>query len=208
MEFHHFDAEYVQKLASGDHATETHFSAYFGKFILTKLRARKISVEMAEDISQETLLRVLKSLKTGSGVSQPERFGAYVNSVSHNVMLEFLHKQARHPQASEDAPEQIDGGTRIDVTLVTDERKKLVAEVLGELPEKDRQILRMVFFDEADRREIADTFKVDPDYLRVLVHRAKSKFQAAYTRRDRGFQSAGALVLLFYVIGRKLTMVW
>src|ERR1700677_1932857 len=91
VEFHLFDAEYVRKLTAGDSATESHFSAYFGKFIIAKLRARKISLEMAEDICQETMLRVFKSLRKGAGVAQPERFGAFVNAVSNNVLLEFAH---------------------------------------------------------------------------------------------------------------------
>lgn len=208
VEFHLFDAEYVGKLAEGDPATESHFSAYFGKFIMTKLRARKLSTEMAEDIRQETLLRVLKALRQGTGVSQPERFGAYVNAVSNNVMLEFMHKQSRHPLMDDDAPEPVDKTVSIDVTLVTEERKRLVAAVLAELPSKDREILRMVFFEEADRRLIAETFKVAPDYLRVLLHRAKSKFQAAYARRDRNLSRAVALFFLCNAIVLKLTIKW
>jgi RNA polymerase sigma-70 factor (ECF subfamily) len=184
VEFHLFDSEYVRKLADGDPSTESHFSAYFGRFILTKLRARKVSREMAEDIRQETLLRVLKSLRQGSGVSQPERFGAFVNAVSNNVLLEFLHKDSRHPPVEGDTPEMPDSAVNIDVTLVTEERKRMVAEILDELPPKDRKILRMVFFEEADRQSIAEIFEVEPDYLRVLLHRAKSKFMAAYVRRD------------------------
>lgn len=196
VEFHLFDAEYVRKLTSGDAAIESHFSAYFGKFILAKLRARKVSMEMAEDICQETMLRVLKSLRKGTGVSQPERFGAFVNAVSNNVLLEFAHKESRHSPVEEDTPEPVDSGDQIDVTLVTEERKKVVREALDELGPKDREILRMVFFEEADRQVIADTFKVDPDYLRVLLHRAKSRFQAAYVRKDRGKQRFVALLMI------------
>src|SRR5580658_3605405 len=122
VEFHLFDAEYVQKLADGDTATESHFSAYFERFILAKMRARKVSVEMAEDVCQETLLRVLKSLRQGSGVAQPERFGAFVNAVSNNVLLEFAHKESRHQPVEEDTPEPVDGGVHIDMALVTEER--------------------------------------------------------------------------------------
>ena len=118
VEFHLFDAEYVRKLSECDPATESHFSAYFGRFILTKLRARRVSRELAEDIQQETLLRVLKSLRQGSGVSQPERFGAFVNAVSNNVLLEFQHKDSRHPPVEGDAPEMPDSAANIDVTLV------------------------------------------------------------------------------------------
>jgi RNA polymerase sigma-70 factor (ECF subfamily) len=206
VEFHLFDAEYVRKLTSGDAATESHFSAYFGKFILTKLRARRVSTEMAEDICQETMLRVLKKLRLGEGVSQPERFGAFVNSVCNNVLLEFLHKESRHPPVEEDTPEPVDCGVHIDVALVTAERKKLVLDVLNELPAKDRQILRMVFFEEADRHLIAETFKVDPDYLRVLLHRAKSKFHTAYARKDRTVQRIVALFILCNAVALKFTI--
>lgn len=207
MEFHLFDSEYVRKLTNGDPSTESHFSAYFGRFILTKLRSRKVSTEKAEDVRQETLLRVLKALRQGSGISQPERFGAFVNAVCNNVFLEFQHKDSRHPLLDEDAPEVADGAMNIDVTLVTEERKRMVAEVLAELPPKDREILRMVFYEEADRNSIARAFKVEPDYLRVLLHRAKSRFQTAFSRRDRdrAFQRAVILLISCNAVVLKLT---
>jgi RNA polymerase sigma-70 factor (ECF subfamily) len=206
VEFHLFDAEYVRKLTSGDAATESHFSAYFGKFILAKMRARRISAEMAEDVCQETLLRVLKSLRQGPGVTQPERFGGFVNAVCNNVLLEFVHKESRHRPVEEDTPEPVDGGVHIDMALVTEERKKLVLEALDELPAKDREILRMVFFEEADRERIAQAFEVDTDYLRVLLHRAKSRFYTAYVRKDRGAQRFVALLILCNVAVLKLTI--
>jgi RNA polymerase sigma-70 factor, ECF subfamily len=206
VEFHLFDAEYVRKLADGDPATESHFSAYFEKFILTKMRTRKVSVEMAEDVCQETLLRVLKSLRQGSGVSQPERFGAFVNSVSNNVFLELTHKQSRHVLVDEDTPEPVDKTAGAETKLITEERKQMVAAVLEELSPKEREILRLVFFEEADRLQISEQFQVDPDYLRVLLHRAKSKFLLAYTRRQRAFQRAGVLFFLCNVMVLKITM--
>jgi RNA polymerase sigma factor (sigma-70 family) len=205
VEFHLFDAEYVRKLAEGDPATESHFSAYFAKFILTKMRARKVSVEMAEDVCQETLLRVLKSLRQGSGVSQPERFGAFVNAVSNNVLLELTHKQSRHALIDEDTPEPVDKGAGAESKLITEERKQLVAAVLDELLPKEREILRLVFFEEADRHKISEQFQVDPDYLRVLLHRAKSKFQVAYMRRERKFRPAVALFFLCNALVLKIT---
>jgi len=206
VEFHLFDAEYVRKLADGDPATESHFSAYFEKFILTKMRARRVPVDMAEDVCQETMLRVLKSLRQGSGVSQPERFGAFVNAVSNNVFLELTHKQSRHTLVDEDTPEPVDKTAGAESKLITEERKQMVAAVLEELLPKEREILRLVFFEEVNRHQISERFQVDPDYLRVLLHRAKSKFQLAYTRRQRAFQRAGVLFILCNVIVLKITM--
>jgi RNA polymerase sigma-70 factor, ECF subfamily len=185
LEFHTFDASYVKRLAEGDPATESHFSGYFRRFIALKLSARRVSPGLAEDVQQETMLRVLKALRQGSGVSQPERFGAYVNSVCNNVWLEFLHKENRQPSALENSPEPVDDRVDMDASLVTEERKRIVAEVLDGLRSKDREILRLVFFEDANRDEICKKLGVGAEYLRVLLHRAKEKFAHAYLQKRR-----------------------
>jgi RNA polymerase sigma-70 factor, ECF subfamily len=184
LEFHTFDASYVQRLTEGDPATESHFSLYFRKFISLKLNARRLSVSMAEDIQQETMLRVLKALRKGSGVSQPERFGAFVNSVCNNVMLEFLHKESRQPSGVENPPEMADERVDMFASLVNQQRKQMVGQVLDGLASKDREILRLVFFEEAEREEVCKKLGVRSEYLRVLLHRAKEKFAAAYLRKS------------------------
>lgn len=189
VEFFLFDAAYVNRLAAGDPATEAHFSGYFARFLTLKLRARRLSPQLAEDVRQETLFRVLKALRQGSGVTQPERFGAFVNSVCNNVLMEFLQKEGKHPPAPENSPEPADDRVDIDGSLISEQSKRLVAEVLDGLATKDREILRLVFFEEADRGDICRKLGVEADYLRVLLHRAKSRFEQAYLRRRPAGQS-------------------
>jgi len=192
LEFHTFDASYVKLLTEGDPTTESHFSAYFRTFISLKLGARRIAPPLAEDILQETMLRVLKALRQGSGVSQPERFGAFVNAVCNNVFLELIHKGAHRFSDLENAPEPVDERVDLNASLVTEERKKAVAEILDRLGTKDREILRLVFFEEAGRQEICEKLGVHGDYLRVLLHRAKEKFARAYLEKRRQSRQAGA----------------
>jgi RNA polymerase sigma-70 factor (ECF subfamily) len=200
VEFHVFDADYVQRLAAGDPAAESHFGAYFEKFIFLKLRSRRVSPEMIEDVRQETLMRVLKALRQGSGVTHPERFGSFVNSVSNNVLMEMNHKQAKHPLMDEDTPEPMDDRVDLDATVITAERKRMVAGVLDEMPTKDREILRLVFFEDADRADICKRLKVDADYLRVLLHRAKAKFETAYMRKHGAARHAANLIVVMILV--------
>jgi RNA polymerase sigma-70 factor, ECF subfamily len=193
VEFCIFDAAYVNRLTAGDPATEAHFTGYFAKFLTLKLRARRLSPQMAEDIRQETLFRVLRTLRSGRGVAQPERFGAFVNGVCNNVVLEFLQRESKHPQAPENAPELADERVDIDGSLISEQSKKVVAEVLESLTSKDREILRLIFFEEADRQEICAKLGVEADYLRVLLHRAKSRFERAYLRKQGAMQSSASL---------------
>ncbi len=180
MEFRSFDAGYVERLKDGDPETEAHFHTYFSQFLSLKLRSRHISDEAAGDVRQETLYRVLKVLRKGAGVEHPERFGAFVNSVCNNVVLEF----SRRASNTEEYPAEVrDHSIDLERSLITAERKRMVKAVLDELSAKDREILRLVFLEEADRAEICKKLKIDAAYLRVLLHRAKARFQAAGARK-------------------------
>ena len=187
LDFQSFDSEYVRRLTEGDSQVSDHFTAYFGKLLSLKLRMRVRSPQLAEDIRQETLLRVLETLRRKGGIEHPERFGAFVNAVSNNVMLELLRGERRHDQLNEGAEPQ-DRSIDLDAPLVTGERKRHVAEVLAELPEKDRALLRMIFLEEKDRTEVCREFQVDGEYLRVLLHRAKWRFRNKYSQRvNKGY---------------------
>ena len=64
MEFETFDEAYTARLRSGDRGTEAHFVDYFGRLIDLKLRSRIRSREAAEDLKQETFVRVLKLVRS------------------------------------------------------------------------------------------------------------------------------------------------
>lgn len=197
MDFHIFDAAYVERLTQGDPETELHFSNYFGRLLTSKLRARRISPQLAEDVRQETFLRVLRSLRQGQGVTQPEAFGAFVSAVCNNVLLETINKEGRHPQIPENAPEPADDRVDLDASLITEQRKRAVARILDSLPPKDRDILRLIFLEEADRQQVSRRLGVTAEYLRVLVHRAKSRFEEEFTRTRGEFLRALTFFAVF-----------
>src|SRR5712692_2376901 len=178
MSFSSFDEDYVRRLAAGDPGVENHFIDYFGALLLIKLRTRLRSAETMKDVMQETFLRVLQSLREG-GLLHPDRLGAFVNSVCNNVLLETFREQEKHGQMPEDPPDPADDNVDLENDLVTRERQQLVGHVLDELDPKDRDLLRMLFLEERDKADICRRMKVDPEYLRVLLHRAKGKFREA-----------------------------
>lgn len=177
-----FDSAYVTRLRDGDAETEKHFVSHFTNVIRLSLRSRLRSWELIEDIRQETFLRVINFLRSDRSLDHPERLGAYVHSVSINVMMEHLRASTRHPPIPEEAREFADRRASADGRLVTRERKEMVRTILEDLSEKDRQILRAVYLEEKDKSEICEDYQVDRDYLRVLVHRAKTRFREAFEK--------------------------
>ena len=71
LQFHSFDAAYVESLCAGDFATQEHFVRYFTELLHLKLRSRLRSPQAIEDVRQETFARVVTSLRKGGVLRQP-----------------------------------------------------------------------------------------------------------------------------------------
>lgn len=183
MDFNGFDAEYLEGLSAGDAAVEQHFSEYFGELLLIVLRARQIPRDTINDIRQETLLRVLKAVRSGE-IRDPRCLRAFVHSVCKNVIREFGRAGWRTSQPVENSPEPADERVDSERELVTKERQELVREVIAGMPEQERRLLSAVLEEKAVA-EICREFGVDANYLRVKMFRAREKFRQAVERRLR-----------------------
>jgi RNA polymerase sigma-70 factor (ECF subfamily) len=183
LQFQAFDAPYVERLRSGDFRTQEHFIAYFGELIQLKLRARLRTPQAIEDVRQETFARVFAALRTPDGIRQPERLGAFVNSICNNVLLEHYRASSRD-SSIEDEPEQDFPDPVIDVlgAVAAKQMEEKVRQILDELPDRDRRLIRAVFLEERDKDDVCREFHVDRDYLRVLLHRAKQSFKSLYLK--------------------------
>jgi RNA polymerase sigma-70 factor (ECF subfamily) len=196
LQFQAFDAPYVERLRSGDFRTQEHFVAYFSELIQLKLRARLRSPQAIEDVRQETFVRVFAALRSPGGIRQPERLGAFVNSICNNVLLEHYRASSRS-DSLDDEPQNELPDPVMDVlgAVAAKQMEEKVREILDEMPERDRRILREVFLDERDKDDVCRDFGVDRDYLRVLLHRAKQSFKSLYLknieRRPPGVTAAG-----------------
>lgn len=179
MQRQSFDAGYVRRLIHSDPETERDFVSYFSELLALKLRSRLRAPELIQDVTQETFLRVLRTLRQ-SGIDNPEALGSFVNSVCTNVLFEVYRAQSHVAEAVED---RVSPEVSADTALADEEERTQVRSVLSELPEKDRRILRWLFFDERDKSEVCRALQVDRQYLRVLVHRAKLRFRTDYLRR-------------------------
>jgi RNA polymerase sigma-70 factor (ECF subfamily) len=175
-----FDRPYLERLVAGDPRTEDHFTSYFGALLSMKLRMRLRSPALVEDAKQETFLRVLAALRR-DGLQSPGALGSFVNSVCNNVLFEFYRSQTRTTPLEEDAAEQLpDVAAGAEARISDDQERAQVRSVMATLPDRERDLLKWVFFEEVDKDEICRRLNVDREYLRVLLHRAKARFRNEY----------------------------
>jgi RNA polymerase sigma-70 factor (ECF subfamily) len=180
-----FDADYVARLTAGDAATERHFTTYFGRLLRLKLRSRLKSATAIEDVTQETFLRVFTALRRKGGLQSAGGLGAFVNTVCNNILFETYRSQTRQQQnvTEDDVPLEAPGRS-VESTLIGEDERARVRRTIAELPAKDQELIRALFFEERDKDEICRSLGVDRQYLRVLLHRARNRFRDLYIHSD------------------------
>lgn len=181
MRLFSFDDDYVRRLREGDRETEAHFHTYFRDLLFAKLRRRIASPQAIEDIRQEVFVRTLERL---GQLEDGRKLGAFVNTVCNNVLLEYYRQD--HRVLSADEQPEVGAPAELDAAMDVVRSRARIRRVLATLEPREAEILRAVFLDETDKRAVCERFGVDRQYLRVLLHRAKAKFRAAYLRRESG----------------------
>jgi RNA polymerase sigma-70 factor (ECF subfamily) len=187
LQLHSFDAGYVESLCEGDRRTQEHFVGYFSALLQVKLRSRLQSRHAIEDVCQETFARVFAALRKEGGLKDPERLGAFVNSVCNNVLFETYRSSSRVESLdSEDRPDPPATGPDALTIVAARQIREKVREILLGMAPRDRFLLKAVFLEQRDRDEVCREFGVDREYLRVLLHRAKQEFKTEYVKRFGG----------------------
>jgi RNA polymerase sigma-70 factor (ECF subfamily) len=168
-----FDEHYVRQLRERARPVEEHFTSYFQRVLTNYLRRRIKSPELAEDIRQETLLRVLCALLRGNGLQRPECLGSFVIAVCNNVLREFVRAQGRYSGAAA-SEVQPDAAPNPEAQAIAGELRASLTGALAQLAERDRQVLAMTLLEERPRADISRRLGLKQEHVRVVLHRAKA----------------------------------
>jgi RNA polymerase sigma factor (sigma-70 family) len=179
-----FTKEYLELLAHGDQERWVEFRAHFAACIWIAMQKRGIPRDWIPDICQETFARVFKDLREAK-VHTPAALPGYVRQTAINVMRETLRDRRRHGEGTfGEAPETADPAMNQEQVFVTDDHFRRIVELLLEdLSAADRELVRMVFLEERERRAVCEFYRITPEILRVRLCRALGRLRAAFAER-------------------------
>jgi RNA polymerase sigma-70 factor (ECF subfamily) len=132
-----------------------------------------------DDLVQETLARFLRAEKRNQ-IRNTEEFGAFLNGVCRNVIMEYRRHSKRETALDDDSsiPER---GVRPEADIL--EMRDAIDFSLADLAERDRSILRALYLDGRDKDEICRDWEMTDAQFRVVLFRAKERFRRAFTAR-------------------------
>ena len=155
------DNTLVQQFIAGDQNSleiliRRHKSRVFS-YILLIMKNK----ELAEDVFQETFIKVIRSLKRGKYIDNG-KFVSWVLRISHNLIIDHFRKEKLRGTISNDNSSvdifnsQKFSEDTIEDQLVTDQIFNEVKELILELPEDQQQVIYMRHYQELSFKEIAD----------------------------------------------------
>jgi RNA polymerase sigma-70 factor (ECF subfamily) len=155
------DNELVQRFITGDqNSLEILIQRHKGRvfsYILLIVKKQ----ELAEDIFQETFIKVIRSLKKGK-YTENGKFVSWVLRISHNLIIDHFRKEKLKGTVSNDSLDidifnsQKFSEDTIEDQMINTQILSEVKDLIQELPEDQQQVIIMRHYLDLSFKEIAE----------------------------------------------------
>ena len=180
--------ELAQNIQGGDRASENDLAQLFYGHILAMAIGRLRDPETAREITQETLLDVLRALREGR-LHEPEKLPAYVIGTARHLINHHLRKQIQSREAiSHDTGSALNPGHQVmsdEPDFEELEKKNAIRSALRKLRPIERRILFLTLAKGLTPREIALEMNMKPENIRNLKSRAVKAVQGKLKKMIR-----------------------
>jgi len=177
------DVELVASIQSGHSGAETAlYEKYAAKVYYLALRESRLPHD-AEDVRAETFLRVLQAIR-GNHLRSAASLGSFILGTTRNVLHELF---LRRRQASNSThPENAEPPTPPHEELFLDsEVQRAIERTIVRLKPRERDLLRLHYYEELPTHEIARRVGIAPERVRLVKSRALKHFREVYKRLDK-----------------------
>ncbi|WGH76406.1 sigma-70 family RNA polymerase sigma factor [Tenacibaculum tangerinum] len=169
------DQIYIDKILKGDtNAYAFLVEKYKGMVFSLALKMVRSSEE-AEEISQDAFIKAYKNLSTFKGAS---KFSTWLYKIAYRTCLDNLkkNKEKYHTDTIDEITiNKIQSTDSILEGIERKERAHIIRHCLQSLPEEERLVLWMFYFEELSLKEITEVTDMSQTNVKVKLHRARKR---------------------------------
>jgi len=177
------DAQLVQNALVNPDDFKFIIERYEKKLLRYLLYFTGLDRSLAEDILQETMIKVYRNL---NGFKPNLSFSSWIYRIAHNEALNFIRKNKKQAFVSLDAEDEdnqallkiLASEENIPAQMIGAERAGKVREILAMLKDDFRELLILRYLQGYDYQEISAILKKPLGSVGVLIGRAKEEFKA------------------------------
>ncbi len=141
------------------------------------IRRMVISHDDADDVCQNTLVKIWENLHTFKGESQ---LYTWIYRIATNEALTFLNKKKHHLDIDQTSPELMTHLTAANYFNGNAAELKLQQAIL-QLPEKQRLVFNLKYFENMKYEEMSEVLETSVGALKASYHHAVKKIEELVT---------------------------
>ena len=138
----------------------------------------------AEDIVQETLIKVWKKRESWNEIESIE---AFCYSICRNLALDRTRRADKFSESldeTRDTTADTSYSSNPEEQVQQSDRMKLVKELIDHLPEKQRSIIQLRDFEGKSYKEIADIMQMTDEQVKVTLFRARQTIKKKFLETE------------------------
>lgn len=128
-----------------------------------------------DDVLQNTFIKIYRNIHQFNGESQ---LYSWMYRIAYNESMNFLNQKSRQEQiSSEDLQQHLIDQLESDVYFEGDEIQLKLQKAIANLPEKQKQVFNMKYFEELKYKEISHILGTSEGALKASYHIAVKKIE-------------------------------
>jgi RNA polymerase sigma-70 factor (ECF subfamily) len=157
--------------------------------ILAYARRRTHSIEDANDVTAATFTVAWRKLDALVGADEPL---AWLYGVAYRTVLSQRRAVAKGPRLAEKiAAQPVAAVESIESTVATRDQLERATAAAETLSEADREILRLVGWEDLSNAEVAEILGISKPLARTRLLRARRRLQTAYAKSQHDPPTGG-----------------
>jgi RNA polymerase sigma-70 factor (ECF subfamily) len=173
------EMDLIERIRSGDpSAEEMLYQRYSARVYYLALK-RVASASDAEDVRSETFVRVLAAIRLGQ-LRQPAAFASFCFRTLDNVASEMARQSQRTTGLA------CEPAAPVAREFLDEDVKSAIHRTIARLKPREREFLKMYYYDELPKNEIARRAGIPEERVRLLKSRTLKSFREYYLRLHRG----------------------
>jgi len=136
----------------------------------------------AQDVVQDVLLKAWEAFQQPDSIRNPE---AWCMALTRNRSLDKLRKSGRHYEVVEEQTQLSSSDADPHRQAAAKETADRIHLMIAGLPEQQRAVIRLRDIEQYSYKEIAALLHLDVNYVKVLLHRARTRIRTQLTRVQR-----------------------
>jgi RNA polymerase sigma-70 factor (ECF subfamily) len=169
------DQKIIESIVNGDTKAYTELVNRYKDLVYTLAIRMLRNREEAEEVAQDTFIKVFKSLDKFKGDS---KFSTWIYKVTYNTCLDRIKKNKKYRNdvsIDEFNFNQLDAIDNALDNMINEEKSRCIKDCIDKLPQDSSALLTLFYFEELSLEEISKIINLEANTVKVKLFRARKK---------------------------------